>query len=90
ILVNQMVTVVNEWASLRKSPSTSSERLIKVPLYAIVTSCTGPVDGFVRCTYKGKTGSILAKYLKKADYNYKPTPTPTVKPTATPEPTPVP
>ncbi len=90
ILVNQMVTGVNEWASLRKTPSTSAERLAKVPLYAIVTSCTGPVDGFIRCTYKGKTGYILAKYLKKADYSYKPTPTPTVKPTATPTPTPVP
>jgi len=63
--------VVNceEWVSLRKSPSTSSERLKKVPLDATVTDCEW-VDGhFTRCTYEGVTGYILDKYLEPIEAN---------------------
>ena len=65
VLPNQQVTKCTSWVSLRKEASTSSERLAKVPLGATVRSCV--VEGqFVQCTYSGKTGYILAKYLKNA------------------------
>lgn len=58
--------VVNceEWVSLRKSPSTSAERLKKVPLDAVVTDCEWVDGNFTRCTYQGVTGYILDKYLE--------------------------
>ena len=65
VLPNQQVTRCNTWVSLRKEADTSSERLTKVPLGATVRSCV--LEGqFVKCTYSGKTGYILAKYLKNA------------------------
>ncbi len=86
ILPNQMVYNCSEYVSLRKMPDTQSERLIKVPLGAAVTGCIRYNDEFIHCTYKGKSGYILAKYLKKADYSKVITgPTPTPKPTATPK-----
>ena len=61
---NMFVVNCEEWVSLRKSPSTSAERLMKVPLDATVTDCEW-VDGkFTRCTYEGVTGYILDKYLE--------------------------
>ncbi len=65
VLPNQKVTKCTSWVSLRKTADTSSERLAKVPLGATVKSCV--LEGsFVKCTYSGKTGYILAKYLKNA------------------------
>ncbi|MBQ3761089.1 MAG: SH3 domain-containing protein [Clostridia bacterium] len=65
VLPNQKVTKCTSWVSLRAYPDTSSERLAKVPLGATVKSCV--LEGsFVKCTYNGKTGYILSKYLKNA------------------------
>ncbi len=88
VLKNQMVYNCNEYVSLRKEPDSSSERLIKVPLGAIVTGCAYWPGNWIRCEYKGKTGFIMSKYLKTADYTVKVTPTPTVKPTVQPTATP--
>ncbi len=54
-----------EWVSLRKKPKTSSERLEKVPLGALVTDCVRKNDEFIFCNYEGKSGYILAEYLEK-------------------------
>ena len=65
VLPNQQVTKCNSWVSLRKYADTSASRLAKVPLGATVTACV--LEGsFVKCSYNGKTGYILAKYLKNA------------------------
>ena len=64
-LADQRVVNCDSWVSLRMSPSTSSIRLLKVPLGAKVTDCVKN-GAFVKCTYKGQTGYILAKYLTKA------------------------
>ena len=86
ILPNQMVYKCTEYVSLRKMPDTKSERLIKVPLGAVVTGCTRYNEEFIHCSYKGKNGFIQAKYLKKADYSKVVTnPTPTPKPSGTPK-----
>ncbi len=60
---DQEVTGVKEWVSLRKTASTSAARLAEVPLGEIVTNCT-KTGSWVKCEYKGKTGYVLAKYLK--------------------------
>lgn len=60
---NRLVVNCEEWVSLRAQPDTSAERLVEVPLGAVVTECT-QVDGkFVECAYAGQTGYILAEYL---------------------------
>lgn len=61
---SMFVVNCDEWVSLRKSPSTSSERLKKVPLDATVTDCEWVDGDFTRCTYEGVTGYILDKYLE--------------------------
>ena len=70
---NQMVVNVTEWASMWKGPSTSSGRLVKVPVGSIVTSCVGTTGGFILCEYKsGKkvySGYMSTSYLKKANYS---------------------
>lgn len=65
VLPNQQVTKCTSWVSLRKEASTASERLAKVPLGATVQGCV-LVGSFVKCSYNGKTGYILASYLKNA------------------------
>ena len=65
VLPNQQVTKCNSWVSLRKYADTSSERLAKIPLGATVRSCVA-AGKFVKCTYGGKTGYVLAGYLKNA------------------------
>ncbi|MBO2515677.1 MAG: hypothetical protein CW338_00175 [Clostridiales bacterium] len=71
--------VVNceEWVSLWKKPSTSSDRIVKVSLGSFVYNCTVYDDKFIRCEYNGVTGYILSAYLEKAD---------ATAPAATPEP----
>ena len=69
-LADDMVVVnCNEWVSLRKEPSASSERLKKVPLYDTVTDCQWESDDFMRCTYEGVTGYIQNKYLEPLEAN---------------------
>ncbi|MBR0367920.1 MAG: hypothetical protein IJH86_05945 [Clostridia bacterium] len=69
-LADDMVVVnCNEWVSLRKGPSASSERLMKVPLYEIVTDCQWAENDFVRCTYGGMTGYVQGKYLEPLEPN---------------------
>ena len=60
------MAVVNceEWVSLRAEPSTSAQRLAKVPLGALVENCIYASDGFVACEYQGAKGYILAEYLQ--------------------------
>ena len=57
--------VVNckEWVSLRASANTSSSRLAKIPLGAVVYDCTGYYGDFIHCTYEGQPGYVLAEYL---------------------------
>ena len=53
----------SSYASLRKEPNTSSERLEKVPLGETVTDCYFVDETFACCTYNGQTGYILIKNL---------------------------
>lgn len=68
IMYNQMVVNCEEWASLRELPDTTSKRLAKVPVGAVVMACVKEGDAFVRCEYKKQVGYIAAAYLKKANY----------------------
>ena len=69
ILPNQQVYNCSEWVSLRKEDNAQSERLIKVPLGAVVTRCVGGNGTWIYCTYKGKSGYIKTDYLRYADYD---------------------
>lgn len=69
ICTNQQVYNCSEWVSLRKDMDTKSERLAKVPLGAIVTRVVNADEGWMLCTYNGKTGYIKKDYLRKADYD---------------------
>lgn len=82
LLPNQEVTDCLEYVSLREIPDKSSARLKKVPLGATVTACVDMGD-FICCTYDGKTGYILSRYLKDASHN---TPSPDPKPDPKPDP----
>ena len=64
---NMVVVNCDEWVSLRETPSISAKRLLKVPLNETVYDCESAEGDFIRCTYEGATGYILAKYLKPAD-----------------------
>ena len=66
---NQQVYNVKEWASMRKEPDTKSARIQQVPLGAIVTRCLIGDEGWMLCTYNGKTGYIKIDYLIAADYD---------------------
>lgn len=64
-LADDMIVVnCNEWVSLRKAPSTSADRLKKVPLGETVTDCEWTDSDFIRCTWDGETGYIQTKYLE--------------------------
>lgn len=65
-LGNMKVVNCEEWVSLRKSPSTSAERLAQVPLGAVVTDCIWHNE-FINCTYNGVRGYILTKYLTETN-----------------------
>lgn len=66
LLVNQMVVNCDEWVSLRAAADTSSQRLAKVPLGAVVTECVR-LGSFVQCVYKGQQGYISKDYLTAAE-----------------------
>ncbi len=57
----------NEWVSLRESPSTSSKRLVKVSLGAIVSNCEQLNEDWIYAEYDGYSGYILAQYLAPSD-----------------------
>lgn len=60
------VAYCKEWVSLREGPRKTYNRIMKVPLGAIVMNCTYAKKGFVKCEYQGEEGYIMMKYLKKA------------------------
>ena len=57
----------NEWISLRRAPSSDSDRITTIPLGAIVTVYDGPVwgiNGFYPVEYNGFKGYCLKEYLE--------------------------
>ena len=58
----------DEWVSLRAQPDTGSERLMKVPLGAIVSNCYWQDDNFIYAEYEGRCGFILADYLTELQF----------------------
>jgi len=55
----------NEWVSLRSQPSTSSSRIAKVPLGAVLMECTRYSSQFVYGNYNGQWGYVLSEYLSR-------------------------
>lgn len=66
-LGDMMVANCTEWVSLRVEPDKSADRLIKVPLGAIVTNCCRHTDEYMYAEYNGLCGFILSHYLEKID-----------------------
>ena len=63
---NMRVVKCKSFVSLRVGPSTSAERLAKVPLGAQVLGIPeyGEINGFIWCAYGSEYGYILAEYLE--------------------------
>lgn len=55
-----------EWVSLREGPRKTFNRIMKVPLGAIVMHCRYEKKGFVHCEYQGEEGYIMLQYLEPA------------------------
>ena len=53
----------NEYITLRRTPSTKGEEIIKIPLGAIVTVYSGADNGFYYIDYDGFEGYALAGYI---------------------------
>lgn len=53
----------DEFITLRKTPSTKGEELIKIPVGAIVTVYSGADNGFYYINYGGIEGYALASYI---------------------------
>ena len=66
---NMRVINCKTFVSLRKTRSTSSARLLKVPLDALVLAFPeyGEENGFIYCVYHDKAGYILAEYLEPVE-----------------------
>lgn len=62
-MAEMVVVNCDEWVSLRSAPDASSERILKVPLGATVTDCEIVSSEFARCSYGGRSGYIMTKYL---------------------------
>lgn len=62
-LGDMVVVNCEEWVSLRTAPSTKADRLIKVPLGALVSDCAWAENGFIHGSYGGYSGYIKAEYL---------------------------
>lgn len=63
--------VVNceEWVSLRKEPSTSSEQLAKIALGQRLHNCIAYSDEFTLCeTDEGQRGYVLSEYLLRLEH----------------------
>lgn len=69
VIENMVVVNCDEWVSLRAAASTSSARVVKVPLGAEVTDCVA-VGNFYLCSYNGYRGYILAEYLTTENWGY--------------------
>ena len=54
------------WVSLRRTPSTTANRIAKVPLGATVSNCSRATDRFIYCEYNGVKGYVLSEYLMSA------------------------
>ena len=63
---NMRVVNCTDYVSLREKRSTSSKRLAKVPLGALVLAFPelGEQNGFIWCEYHDEAGYILKKYLE--------------------------
>ena len=63
---NMRVVRCSSFVSLRESRSTSSKRILKVPLGALVLAFpeVGDENGFLYCLYHGEEGFILKDYLQ--------------------------
>ena len=63
---NMRVVNCKEFVSLRENRSTSSARLAKVPLGALVLAFpeAGEKNGFIACVYQDEEGYILSQYLE--------------------------
>lgn len=70
--VKTRMYIVNceEWVSLRTSPSTSSTRIIKIPLGDPVGFISTASNGFYKVEYNGSIGYVLAEYLSN-NYSYR-------------------
>lgn len=60
------VAYCKEWVSLREGPRKTYNRIMKVPLGAIVMNCVYAKKGFVKCEYQGEEGYIMMAFLEKA------------------------
>ena len=63
---NMRIAKCKEFVSLREDRSTSSKRLAKVPLGALVLAYpeAGEENGFILCVYHDEYGFILSEYLQ--------------------------
>ncbi|MCI6004612.1 MAG: hypothetical protein SOY73_07035 [Blautia sp.] len=64
LLTIMKVVNCNEWVSLREYPDVNSNRLIKIPLGALVHNCVRYSDEFVFGEYNGLYGYVLSDYLE--------------------------
>ncbi len=67
--LNMRIVECEQWVSLRKEPSSWSERIMKVPLGAVVEDCVRVSDAFYRVHYGGRVGYILSQYLSALPYS---------------------
>lgn len=65
----QHVVNCEYWVSLRKAPNENSERIMKIPLRAMVYRADDKTmeDDFVYVRYAGYTGYVQAQYLSRTD-----------------------
>ncbi len=66
---NMRVVNCKEYVSMRAERSTKSDRLMKVPLGALVFAFPefGDENGFLLCSYHDESGFILAEYLEPVE-----------------------
>ena len=66
---NRQVVNCKNFVSLRSAASTSSSRLAKVPLGALVLALPEAEEenGFILCSYQDKYGYILSEYLQPVE-----------------------
>ena len=60
------VTNCNAWVSLREEPSTSSKRIVQLPLGVLVSFVDENGD-FLKVSYSGTMGYVGREYLKATD-----------------------
>ncbi len=67
--LNMQVVECEQGVSLLKEPISWSDRIMKVPLGAVVEDCVQVSDAFYRVHYGGRVGYILSKYLTALPYS---------------------